>query len=395
MFRHVFFSAPHRLMFAGGVVQVLLAMLLWAWELESRHFSLLPVPTWPRPPTWVHGGLMVFGIFPWFIFGFLMTALPKWMAAPPLRRGQYLPAFLLKAGGWSLTSLAYFRPWLMAAGLLLVAAGWAWGSAALWQATRGSLNDRRHARAVLAGLAAGQVALLAYAVALARVDASWFRAAIELGLWGGLLPIFFVVLHRMLPFFTGAVVRGYQDYQPAWALWAMLAALLGHGLLSAVEANGWRWLPDLAAFVIAAHLSWRWGLRASLGFPMLAMLHLGFLWLVAALGLYLVQGLLASGGIAWGGLLPLHALGAGFFGSILIGMATRVTLGHSGRAIANDRWAWRLFLAFQGVVFLRLLGEFFPLANLAAAAGWLAVFGGWAAVHFPMYLKARPDGQPG
>lgn len=395
MFRHVFFSAPHRLMFAGGTVQILVAMLLWAWELQARHFSLLPVPTWPWPPTWVHGGLMVFGIFPWFIFGFLMTALPKWMAAPALSRRQYIPAFCCKASGWLLTGLGYFLPLLMPAGLLLVALGWAWGVVALGQATRGSFNDRSHAYAVLAALALGWLGLLAYAVALGRVDAVWFRLAIAVGLWGGLLPTFFIVLHRMLPFFTGAMVRGYQGYQPPGALWGMLVALLGHGLLAAAEVDAWRWLPDLAAAGIAAHLSWRWGLRASLGFPMVAMLHLGVLWLVLGLASYTLQDFLALAGFAWGGLLPLHAIGAGFFGSILIGMATRVTLGHSGRPIASDRWAWRLFLVYQGVVVLRLAGEFSPLCNLAAAVGWLAVFGGWAAVHLPMYLKPRPDGQPG
>lgn len=394
MFRAHFFAAPHRLMFAGGVVQALAAMVFWACELGGRYFSL-PVPTWPWPPTWLHAALMLFGVFPWFIFGFLMTALPKWMGAGPLQSRRYIPPFLLMAGGWGLFYVGLVMPPLGLAGLLLVAGGWLYGAHALWLATRGSPNDRHHAFVVLTALCAGALGIVVYAWGLAGTDTAWYGLAVQLGLWGCLAPIFFTVLHRMLPFFTGAVVRPYQSYQPMWALWLMLAAMVGHGLLVALELNAWRWLPDAVAAGIAWHLSSRWGLRASLKVAMVAMLHLGALWLGMAMTLFAVQGVLLAAGIAWGGLMPLHALGIGFFASILIGMATRVTLGHSGRPIGADRWAWPLFLALQVVVVLRLAGEFVGELSVAAALGWLVVFGLWARVHFPMYFQPRPDGQPG
>lgn len=394
MFHHVFFSAPHRLMFAGGVVQVLGAMLLWAWILAGRYFGL-PAPDLPWPSAWIHAGLMVFGVFPWFIFGFLMTALPKWMGAGPLAFRQYVPPFLLLAGGWCLFYCGLVLPVLAPLGLWMAAAGWLWGAFSLWQATLGSLNDRRHAFAVLAALAAGVFGILAYALALAKVDAGWFRVAAEVGLWGCLTPIIFIVLHRMLPFFTGAVVRPYQPYSPIWALWLMLAALVGHGLLAMLGASAWRWLPDALAAGVALHLSSRWGLKAAMKIPMVAMLHVGALWLGAAMTLFAVQSILFAFGISWGGLLPLHALSLGFFTSILVGMSTRVTLGHSGRPIGEDRWAWPLFRLLQLVVVLRLAGEFAGILNVFAAVGWLAVFGPWASRYFPMYIRPRPDGQPG
>lgn len=42
-----FFSAPHRMMFAGGVVQALAAMALWTWELLGRLPTPLQAPAWP------------------------------------------------------------------------------------------------------------------------------------------------------------------------------------------------------------------------------------------------------------------------------------------------------------------------------------------------------------
>ncbi|MDE2585752.1 MAG: NnrS family protein, partial [Betaproteobacteria bacterium] len=85
----------------------------------------------------------------------------------------------------------------------------------------------------------------------------------------------------------------------------------------------------------------------------------------------------------------------------LLGMATRVTLGHSGRAIAEgDKWTWPLFWLFQLIPVLRIAGEFFPVPGVLnlqwlAALGWLVVFGTWCWLHLGIYLRPRPDGQPG
>lgn len=394
LFGHSFFSAPHRLMFAGGAAQSVAVMLFWVTELVGRQ---LPVgsPSWPWPPVWLHAGLMLYGLFSWFIFGFLMTALPKWMGAGPLRPGQYIPPFLMLAAGWCLFYAGLAIPPLALGGLLLVVAGWCLAIVALWQATRGSLNDRRHAYAVLGALLVGTIGLAAYALALGRTSTSAYRVAVELGLWGCLLPVFFTVLHRMLPFFTSAVARAYAADSPGWALWVMLGCLAGHGLLMLGDVVTLRWLPDTVAAAIAWHLAYRWGTRAAFRVPMVAMLHLGFLWLGLAMSLYAIQGFLFIFGHYEGGLIPLHALGLGFFASIVIAMATRVTRGHSGRPIGEDRWAWRLFLALQPVILLRLAGDFLSPLNLVAALGWLLVFGFWTWVYLPMYLQPRPDGQAG
>jgi len=82
-------------------------------------------------------------------------------------------------------------------------------------------------------------------------------------------------------------------------------------------------------------------------------------------------------------------------------MVTRVTLGHSGRAIQmGDETTWSLFGLFQAVPLLRLAGEFLMLPGLLnlswlAAIGWLVVFALWVRRHGAMYWQPRPDGQPG
>ena len=51
----------------------------------------------------------------------------------------------------------------------------------------------------------------------------------QLGLWGFIIPIFFTVCHRMLPFFAGNVVANYVRWRPMWllaAFWVGTAILL-------------------------------------------------------------------------------------------------------------------------------------------------------------------------
>lgn len=394
MWSHVFFSAPHRVFFAGGLIQVLLALGFWCLELAVRlGGASLP---WSLPATWLHGGMMLYGLFTWFILGFLTTALPKWMNHGPLVQAEYLPPFLLLALGALVWDLGLLWPRLILPGTLLSALGLLLAAGVLLRVTLRSEGGREHALLVLVTLVAGAIGLVLHGLAVQGLDVRLQAAAVVLGVWCFLLPLFFIVLHRMLPFFVASTLPGTQAWRPLALLYLMLACLLGHGLL---QLAGWNTaVADLPAFLVACVCLVRWGFRRSLGVPMLAMLHWGWAWACLALGLQAMQSLLQLGGMSWGGLAPLHALGLGFFLSVLMGMGTRVTRGHSGRPIAEDAWGWRCFLVLQGAVVLRLLGEFLPLGGLVNFLAVLvasAAFLLWAAIHGPMYYRARPDGQPG
>jgi uncharacterized protein involved in response to NO len=84
---------------------------------------------------------------------------------------------------------------------------------------------------------------------------------------------------------------------------------------------------------------------------------------------------------------------------MLVAMVTRVTMGHSGRALALDAYDWRVFVALQLAVLLRVAGEFLPGATQALAGSgallWTLCLGLWAARKLPVYLKPRIDGAPG
>lgn len=387
-------------MFLAGATQGLLTMLWWASDLASRHAQLLAVSSWPLPAPWIHAVLMVFGFFPFFIFGFVMTAGPRWQAAAPVGWGAYLSAFALMGAGWLAFYAALWLPGLLLPALGLVLAGWCAGLPALMRVARTPSNEQTHIVAVVGGLTLGAVLFAAF-LGYAAGGPGWLaEAAVKGSLWFFLLPVFTALCHRMVPFFSSAVLPNYRVVRPLWVLHGLLACYAAHGVLELAGLPQWTWVADAPAATMALGLSVAWQMPRSLAVRLLAVLHVAFAWLGCGLGLHAAHSLLLFFDAGSLGLAPLHALTLGFFASAVIGMVTRVTLGHSGRALSADTATWLMFWGMQGVAVLRLVAEFVHLTGAAnlfflAALGWLAVFGAWYARFAPIYVKPRPDGRPG
>ncbi len=389
-------AAPHRLFFLLGSLQALIAMLFWLALLEIPG---LPGLAWPAPAA--HAWTMLYGLFPAFAFGFLFTALPNWVNGAAIRRQEYLPTALLLASGGLLLYPGLLLPGLDRLALCLYLAGWAFGLMALLRVLRTAPpGDQRQPWAVWAAALAGLLGSAAFLAWRMTGQAILLRLGETLALWGFLTPLFLAVCHRMIPYFTSRVVKGYVIIQPYSVLWTMLAACLGHALLTLLDAPQWTWLTDLPLAGIAFWFSARWGLRRGLTVRLLGMLHIAFVWAGLAFALFGIDSLMRLSGAGNLGLAPLHALTIGFFGAMLIGMAARVSLGHSGRKLECDALTWRLFLTMQLAAAVRMLPDLFPdwvdyrLASLAGLI-WLAAFAIWAAKYAPYYWRPRADGKPG
>lgn len=387
--------------FFGGIVQSILTLTWWLIDLAGRYGTLYVPISWAIVPTDAHAFLMIYGFFPFFIFGFLMTTFPRWMNGEEVEHHAYVPAFILLAAGSLLIYVGLiFSIILLKIAILLFLAGWGMGLYALLRVyLRAKHPDKRHATItsvvmvvgwlLVAGFTSGEANL----VAIAKIG----------GIWLILLPAYFAVSHRMIPFFSANVIPDYKIVRPDWVLALIPGFVLVHGILELTGLQAWTWLVDLPMATSAIYLTRAWRLRESLAVPILGMLHIGFAWLGIALLLYTIQSLtlLLTGQLILAKA-PLHALTIGYFTSILLAMATRVTLGHSGRALKADNLTWCIFLAFQYVVFLRIVAEFpglgFTLRSyfyICAGVVWIACFGIWSYKFAPIYWKSRSDGDTG
>jgi uncharacterized protein involved in response to NO len=394
-------AAPHRPLFLAGSIAVLLSMAWWAVELTWMRFGLTGWPQPSIPPGWAHAMLIQYGLFPLFMFGFLLTTFPRWLGRPDLPWTRYVPVAGCVFGGYVLANVGLLDlPWLLKLGVAVMLAGYLIGVWTLAGVLRASVAERKsHARSCLAALSLGSLGLAVFLAYLFGAPADCALLAIKLGTYGLLLPIYFTVMHRMLPFFSGNMVAGYKVVRPDWSLPVVWVLLLAHLLLEWRGALGWLWLADVPLAVVFAWHALTWQPWKAMRPGLLAVLHLAFAWLPVAFVLYAVQDVVyAASGHLILGRAPLHALGIGFFGSMLVAMVTRVTQGHSGRPLQMGAVAWLCFGLLQVVALLRIraeLGGDVYLWLVIAAYGWLLAFLPWVLRSAWIYLTPRADGKPG
>ena len=345
----------------------------------------------------------------------------RWLGLPPVDARELAAPLGAQLVGWAVFIVsvhgpdAAFGAAVGSLGLGAVAVGasalW-WRYVALVRASR--VVDRTHPRLIAMAGGAGALALWSAAFALAAGDLDSVRAATLGALWLYAGIVFVTVTHRMIPFFGAAAWPALDRRWPLWLLGSLVVLFGTEGVLAIAEALTGAWAPALraaqAAFELPAGiallaLALHWARVQNIRVRLLAMLHLGFVWLGIAFVLAGVSHALAaaSAGAQSLGLAPLHAYTMGFLGSTLIATTTRVSSAHSGRAVAADDFVWRLFWVLQLAVLARVaagvaaaLGKAVaqPLV-VAAAIAWGAVCVAWALRYGRWYGTARADGRPG
>jgi uncharacterized protein involved in response to NO len=342
---------------------------------------------------------MQYQVLPSFMAGFLLTVFPRWMALPEVPLWRYAPVGLGLLGGQMAKLAGAFGvgPGLVV-GWLMTTAGWIALILTLAPLLWRERGTTWHARSVFAALVLGFLGLALHGSYLLGAAPILEFASIKVGTFGLLLPVYLTVAHRMFPFFAGNVLPGYQAWRPMWLLTSFWALLLVHLGLELLHGYAWIWIPDIALFVLTALTCWRWWPQSKAPGILMA-LFIGMAWLPMAFALYAAQGLgyLLTGVYALGRG-PAHALFIGFFGSVLVAMVTRVTQGHSGRAMRMPAAAWFAFAGIQLVAFVRIAAELRsePLGwQLAAALGWLLALAPWVLRLGWIYLSPRADGKAG
>jgi uncharacterized protein involved in response to NO len=245
------------------------------------------------------------------------------------------------------------------------------------------------------------------ALATDRHDAVrlWYHT----GLWGFACTTFVAVSHRMIPFFTSSALPMVTIWRPMWVLGFLLITLsvqlVGIWMEGAHwDFTAWTFLKNFATLMagwVVLWLAFVWGLVQSMRIRLLAMLHIGFVWLGIGLLLTGFESLwsFVTSAPPWN-VGALHAITMGFLGSLMFAMVTRVSCGHSGRTLVADGMVWLLFWLLQFATVLRVASAWgwtmpWPWLTFVAAALWLAGMLPWGIRHLLWYGRPRRDGHPG
>lgn len=347
---------------------------------------------WSRfdPLAW-HQHAMLFGGIGGIVVGFLLTAVPNWTGRLPLA-GRPL---LLLASAWALARLAN----LVSAGLpiwLAPALDVGFLAAATLFALREVVAGRNWRNLPLVALV-GMLAVAALGSHLASLDLAvgagdgWRRLAIALafmlvGLVGG----------RIVPSFTTNWLkkRGEARLPVPFARFDRVSlALLALALLAWTVAPHAGSTAGLALVAGALHLVRlaRWRGHRTLLEPLVAVLHVAYLWV--GLGLVVVG--LAGLVPALAGLSGTHALSAGALGAMTLAVMTRASLGHTGRPLTADRTTVAIYALVGVGAVVRVGGDVVgldvALSRLVAALAWSGAYLGFALHYGPMLVRPRAE----
>ena len=407
---HAFSAAPHRLFLWSGVLYAIVSVLLWTVQQASLYAGVWRPLLWPVPHAQAHAFMMIFGVLGFYIFGFLLTTFPRWLDGDPVPRPFYLAAWgLLMVGAHGFWVALLLAPAALLAAVLAVGAGYGVAVAALLRVQLAARGERTQQWYMIAGLLLALLGIAAAAVAVGTGAPEAWRVMTWVGLNGYLLLVVLPVVYRMVPFFTSTVTPDYVLARGRWTLPLFALGIALRGGLGYAGHTGWLWLGDGLLLITLLRELVRWRCWRVKGPPLLLILYMALGWFVVAFALGTGESLyvLLTGAPPPFRNAALHALAVGGLGSLLLGISTRVTLGHSGRGLATSPLVHALFWGYQLVPLTRVLPEVLvPLLSpwvpsawavqgYWAGVGWVVVFAVWLARIGPVLLRPRADGRPG
>jgi uncharacterized protein involved in response to NO len=384
---HPLFRAGFRPFFLLAGVEAALMVPAWLLLWLGGHALALPYP----PVLW-HAHEMLFGFAVAAVAGFLLTAVPNWTGASPLK-GKPLMAL---TGLWLAARIAFdlggLLPPIAAAilGILFLPCL----ALSLAKPLLAAGKPRNLVFLPILGLLT-----LAEGLVLAEMQGwgSLGRNGLLLGIFTLLLMIA-IIGGRIIPGFTANGLRQQgiivtPKSHPRLEQAAIVSLAMAGVAWSIAPDEPLAGLLALAAACLNAARLPGWHGWKTARVPLLWVLHLGFAWLPLGLALLGLSCFLPA--------LPmpaaLHGLTVGCIGLMTLGVMSRAALGHSGRSLEPHRLTVAAYglIALAGVI--RTFGPLVEpdLAPLLSGLAWSTGFALYAAVYAPICWRPRADGRPG
>lgn len=371
-------SNGFRPLFTLAAIQALWALGLW---LGIWNGWVTPPEAMMQPLLW-HGHEMLFGFAGASIGGFLLAAVANWTGRKPVSGWPlvllvvcWLAARLvaLRGGEWPLAvnALAAVSYWLALAFLFgreLIQAG-----------------NRRNLKVLMI---LGMFALLSLAFHL-----HWLAALDVLHLVLVLVLMLLTLIGgRIIPAFTRNWLNR-VNIEGARMPAAFGPVDVAAATLTAVAGIAWVFWPQSTMTAVELLLAGsmqlvrliRWQGWQTLTEPLLLVLHLSYAWL--GLGLLLLAGSALGW---WSASAGLHALTVGAMGGMIMGVASRAALGHTGRELEAGLILSAAFVTMQMAALVRVLASLWPAAMMAlvmvSGVLWLLAFVLFAWRYLPILL---------
>jgi uncharacterized protein involved in response to NO len=389
----ILFTYAFRSLFLLATLYAIAVIPLWA----AAWLGYLPMPTSLGTPSWWHAHEMIHGFAGAAIGGFALTAVAAWTKRPPVAGA---PLMILSAL-WVIARVLFALPFpaLLAPA---IAADLGYGVLLFVLMSREVISvrsQRNYKVLVILGLLPLTNAF--FFLGMTR-NSPWTMTALFAGLW---LVVMLINLigGRVIPGFTRNWLKrqlAEQKREPATlppvfdrfdrlTTWFMVAFAILH-LLGA--PSRWIAVVGLITSVLLFIRLTRWQGIHTGSEPLVWVLHVGFSWL--PLGFLL----LASAEV---GLLPqtagVHALTSGAITTMIIAIAGRAALGHTGRALESHPVLTAAYVLITVAAICRVAATIGPGARpllAASAMAWFLGFVCFAWQYVPILTQPKAE-RPG
>ena len=376
------FSYPFRIFFLSMTVLALAVIPLWVMQVNG----VISLPL-AMPGLFWHQHEMLFGFLSAAIAGFLLTAVCVWTQTERthgfrlvLLWGVWLAGRVLLATGADLPFWLVQGVNLAFLPLVMVDAGWR-----IWHA--------RQKRQLMIMVVLGLLWLMQIGF-VTRLDMAFSYGALVMA-----MALISIVGGRITPAFsTGWLRQRGLDSNAVKTIPALDMATVFSLILPMVSlVTGWQTVTGLLALLSGGLMlvrlaGWKgWLVRQE---PLLWILHLSILWVPVAL--FLLAGTLFAGwpSNAWS-----HAAGTGAVACLILGVISRVALGHSGRPLVLPKGMVFAFVAIHLAALVRVLTAFEIIPWHPGIGGsallWLVAFGIFLYRYTAILASPRPDGREG
>ncbi|MBY6197247.1 NnrS family protein [Vibrio hangzhouensis] len=370
--------------FLVGSVYAIIAVVAWVVMFQKGQPEILQVPA-----LWWHAHEMIFGFAMAIVVGFVLTAVQTWTGVNGTKHYRLLLLVVL----WLLPRVLFWTPaplWLTSSieSLFILLAAYEIGFR-VYQAKgwRNLFFVPLFLLAIFANFASyatikGMPPFSSSAVWQAMIW--WFTLLISI--MGG----------RVIPFFSARRFQ-YEKPQPVvWLEWLATVPLMALFVLSffplSFAALGKPLMLLAGTFQLIRWIRWKPWL--TLSEPLVWSLMLTYLCLPLSL---LYRGLLTD---AFASHAMLHLFAVGALGGVILAMISRVTMGHTGRAIYQGPNMTLAFIAVVSAAVIRSVGvamwpqHMFVMIDISAGF-WAFAFAMYVYHFGRMLITPRVDGHPG
>ncbi|UOA10571.1 NnrS family protein [Methylobacter sp. S3L5C] len=388
---HKIFDTPllglgFRVFFALAGSSALILIVLW----NAIFKGTLSAENYFSSSYW-HAHEMLLGYSVAVIAGFLLTAVKNWTGKPTLTGDKLAGLALLWLYGRILPFYAGLLP-----DTFIAFIDFAFLPVLAYQISKPVIQARHFKSLVFIGLllllTLGNALIHAEMLGLCQ-NTAWIGIQLVVAI---IIIMILVIAGRVFPFFTERGLHGTLIIKnPLLDALSIGSAVTVFALqLSAVSGLFLALSAIFAVAVNSARLA-GWYVQRIWYVPLLWILYTGYAWII--LGFILT----ALSAYSW--VLPslaLHAFTLGGIGVLTLGMMTRVSLGHTGRALRVSNAMAVGFVLINVAALLRVLlplalPNWYNLIIYGSTLSWLAAFSLFMFVYAPILTSARSDGQEG